>query len=297
MNGWDFSIFWQAGQAVLNGQDPYSVEAFYYPLPFASILALIALIPLATALIIWQISNFAMLVAAFRKKFWQWLFYLPVLHALSSGQNTLLWWFLASGLGRHWRGAIIGAFMTLKPQTAFLLLSWHLLDWLRHDRPIFFRWLALTLLLWGLPFMIRPGWVGDWLNAQSGGSMIETAGSSPGLFSLLRIAPGLWPVLIVIAIAVYIWGQFQSMPVARAAALLASPLGLFYEAMAIMGIAPAWLLVPLSLIATALSFATQTFIPYITLPLAVIGWDYRQRRQLESEQSANETSTDPAPEM
>ncbi|MBZ0300791.1 MAG: hypothetical protein K8J31_13660 [Anaerolineae bacterium] len=278
MNGWDFTIFWQAGQAILNGQNPYQVEAFYYPLPYAYGMIVIAVLPLAVALALWQVCNLGMLVLAFRKRFWQWLFYLPVLHGLSSGQNTLLWWFMASGLGRHWRGALLGALMTLKPQTAFLLLSWHLVDWLLHDRRTFLRWAALTALLWGSFLLVRPGWMNEWLGAQSNSAWIETAGSSPGLFSLLRLAPEIWPFLAVVAAVVYIWGQFQSVAVARATALMASPLGLFYETMALMGMAPAWLLVPLSLLATGLSFATVTFVPFLSLPLAVIGWSYYRRR-------------------
>ena len=293
MNGWDFSVFWQAGQAILQGQDPYSVEGFFYPLPFAYILILIALLPLSIAFAIWLVCNIAMLVIVFRRDFWKWLFYLPVLHTFSSGQNSLLWWFLALGLGRHWRGAIIGAFMTLKPQTALVLLSWHILDWLRHDRPTFMRWLCLTALIWSLPMLLRPDWISDWLEMSSGGIQ-QAAINSPGLFSLLRLMPDLWLLIVIIAIPLYIWGQFQSIPVARATALLASPLGLFYETMTLMGMAPAWLLVPLSLVATGFAFITHTFMPFLALPLVVIGWDYRQKRSIRTYIEDEDNSTAPA---
>lgn len=274
MGGWDFSIFWLAGQAILQGQNPYSVADFFNPLPFAYGCALFALFPQQIAFLIWLACNLVLLIICLRRRFWHWLLYVPMLHLFSSGQVELLWWAMERGLNRGWRAALLGALMTLKPQAALVLLSWHLLDWLRHDRPTLLRWLILTALLWGLPTLLNPAWIGEWRANLPPSTWQESAGNAPGLFSLLRLAPGIWPLLIVIAIIIYLWGQFRSKPVARAAAMLASPIGLFYSTLALMDTAPAWLLVPASVAATILSIVTNTFIPFAMLPVLVIVWHH-----------------------
>ncbi len=272
MAGWDFSIFWLAGQAILRGQTPYTVENFFSPLLFAYGFVPLALLPEQTALIVWLLCNLVLLIVCLRRPFWQWLLYVPMLHLFSSGQVELLWWAMERGINRGWRGAILGALMTLKPQAAIILLSWHLLDWLRHDRRTFIRWLGLTILLWGVPTLLSPTWIGDWQANLPISTWQESAGNAPGIFTLLRLLPDIWPVLLVIAAIIYVWGQFQSKPIARAAAMLASPVGLFYSTLALVDTAPARLLVPASIVATVISILTNTFIAYAALPVLVIIW-------------------------
>ena len=272
MGGWDFSIFWLAGQAILHGQSPYSVENFFSPLLFAYGFVPLALLPQQVAFFLWLFINLVILIVCLRRPFWKWLLYLPMIHLFSSGQVELLWWAMERAINRGWRGAILGALMTLKPQAAVILLSWHLLDWLRNDRRTLVRWLVLTVLLWGIPTLLSPSWLGDWRANLPTSTWQESAGNAPGIFSLLRLAPGIWPILLVIAAAIFIWGQFQSKPIARAAAMLASPVGLFYSTLALVDTAPAWLLVPASIIATILSMLTNTFIGFAALPVIVIIW-------------------------
>ena len=273
MNGWDFGILWAGGQAVLQGQDPYSVDYFYYPLPMAYALAILALLPQGAAYWLWLAFNLGLLVYFFRRKFWQWMLYVPILHLFSSGQMELFWWSMERWMGRHWRGALLGAVITLKPQTALLLLPWHLLDWLRHDRKMLLRWAGLTLLIWGLPLLWRPHWIAEWMRAVPPYDLLS-ASNTPGIFSLLRLWPALWPVLAVIAVIIGVWGQFQSKEIARATATLSSPLGLFYSTLALLGCAPAWLLTPLSLLVAGLSLWLRNFVPFMALPLAVLGWQW-----------------------
>jgi len=271
MNAWDFSILWQAGQALLSGQSPYSTPFFYYPLPFAYGMAIMALLPQKVSFGLWIAMNLFLLMAAFRKTFWHWLLYVPVLHMLSSGNVDLLFWAMERQMGRHWRGAILGALITLKPQVALLLLPWHILDWLRHDRLVLMRWLVITISLWGAPLVWDPSWVADWLQA-SPDLTLHTASNSPGLFSLLKIWPGIVIPISVVAVTFFTWGQAQGKETARACALLSSPIGLFYQTMALLGCAPAGMLVPVSLLAAMLSLLSGTFIPFALLPFVVIAW-------------------------
>lgn len=276
MNGWDFSILWDAGQAVLQGQDPYTVPHFFYPIHVAYIWAVFALLPTQVSFWIWISLNLGLLVLIFRKTFWQWLLYVPILHMMSSGQVDLFLWSLETGMQRSWRGVFWGAMITLKPQAALLLLPWHLLDWLYHDRKILLRWGMATILLWMAPLIWYPNWIAVWLNAAPSYTILS-ASNTPGLFSLLRLYPALWLALASIALVIFVWGQFQSKEIARAAAVFSSPLGLFYSVMALLGCAPAWILTPLSLLSAFLSLMTNTFIPFILLPLAVLGFQLWRR--------------------
>jgi len=285
MNGWDFSILWEAGRAVLSGQTPYSTAFFYYPLPFAYALAILALLPEKVSFGLWIVVNLLILVAAFRRTFWHWILYAPVLHMLSSGNVDLLFWAMERGLGRHWRGAILGALITLKPQVAVVLLPWHLLDWLRNDRSTLGRWVVLTTLLWTTPLVWHPSWLAEWLRASPDLSL-HAASNSPGLFSLLNAWPRLAIPLAIVAAALFAWGQFQGKETARASALLGSPIGLFYQTMAVLGCAPAPLLVPISLLAVVLSVASRTFIPFALLPLAVMAWHCPLVQKLRKERLA-----------
>lgn len=283
MNGWDFSVLWQAGQAVLSGQDPYQVNYFYYPLPFAYLCAFLAIFPEKVAFWGWITANVALLVYIYRRKFWQWMLYLPVLHMLSSGQVDLAFWGLERAIRTTWLGAFLAALITLKPQTALLLLPWHLVNWFRHDRIMLLRWSLITGLIWGLPLLWRPGWIGEWFQATQGISL-STASNSPGLFSLLRFWPAVWPLLVFVAGLVALWGVLQNKETARACMVLGSPVGLYYSTMALLGCAPAVWMTPLSLLAAGLSILTKTFIPFMLLPLAVLAWQ-AHRRRIESQQA------------
>lgn len=279
MNGWDFSILWAAGQAILHGQDPYGVAHFFYPLPFAYALAGLAWLPLPVAYYLWLAINLGLLVAFFRRRFWQWLLYVPIMHLFSSGQVGFAWWCMERGVGRHWRGAALAALMTFKPEMALWLLAWHLWDWLQHDRRTLLRWAGLTILLWGIPCIWRPGWIADWLHAAPAYGLLS-ASNAPGIFSLVRLWPAIWPLLAIVALAILVWGIRQREESVRAATMLATPLGLFYSTMALLDCAPAWLLTPASLLAAGLSLLTSTFIPFMILPLVVIAWHWQGNRSL-----------------
>src|SRR5690242_9077366 len=77
VNAYDFSINYFAGLLLLHGGDPYSNPLYRYPFPFTYFWALMALpgeqaMPLM--FIIWGVINVGMLIYAFRKDFWKWIF-------------------------------------------------------------------------------------------------------------------------------------------------------------------------------------------------------------------------------
>ncbi len=269
MGGYDFQVFWRAGRALLAGLSPYTVEGFFYPLPAAFFFVLFALFPKTVAFYGWLAFNLTLFFRRLGRRALAWLLYFPMIHFLSSGQLDLFLWLLARSLTRGVPSALAASVITLKPQVAFVVLPHSLVKWLREDRRTLAWFLGFTGLLWGGPTLLAPGWIRAWraavppLNAHS-------RSNAPGLWSLERLFPNITAVVLVLAVALFLWGLFQKREVAWAAAMLANPSGLFYTTILMMDAAPPWLLVPLSWLAVVLSLLGKHFVPWMLLPLAVL---------------------------
>ncbi len=118
-----------------------------------------------------------------------------------------------------------------------------------------------------------------------------TRSNTLGLWSLERLLPGAWPVLLALSAGVFLWGLFQIRPVGWAAAALANPSGMFYDLLVLMEAAPPWLLVPVSWVAVGLSLWWRTFVPWMLVPLAVILY-HRFQRPLRGEEGGGLTECD-----
>lgn len=269
MQRWDFNILWQAGHAVWLGHDPYSVEHFYYPLPAAYLFALLATVPQSTAFWAWLLLNMGLLAWKLRGRLPAWALYFPLLHFCSSGQVDLMLWLWGTSMSRGWLSALAAAVITLKPQVAFIMLPWILLRWLRTGRRTLALWFAITTLLWIGPLAVDPTWVRRWQAAIPAQTALSR-GNTPGIWSLEPVFPGIGPVLLIASTAIFVWGLHQERSVGWAAAALANPVGMFYDLLALMGAAPAWLLVPMSWVAVALSVWLRTFVPWMLVPVGVI---------------------------
>ncbi len=261
-------------------QDPYLVKNFYYPLPFAYLMAPLALLPQWPAFFLWLGVNLVLLFTLLRRRALHWLLYAPVLHQLSSGQIELVLWAMAQVLQTGWKSAMVGALITLKPQAALIYLPWHMIQWWRSDKRTFGWWLVFTALLWALPMLWQPKWLFHWLDAKPDVN-VASASNSPGIFSLLSIAPFAWPLVALVGLGIFIWGQWQRKEVARACAVLGSPLGLFYSTMPLLDCAPARWMVPASLAAAGLSLWVKNFIPFASLPILVMLWHLKLKSQAD----------------
>jgi hypothetical protein len=141
----DFHTFWEAGRAYLHGRDPYPLHVagpigradwFVYPAPVAALFAPLALLPYATAWVVFA----GLLLAATCASLWLLgvrdvrcyaaaLCALPVLKAVNLGAVTPL---LALGVAASWRlrdrevplAIAVGAVAVTK------LFLWPLLPWL-----------------------------------------------------------------------------------------------------------------------------------------------------------------------
>ncbi len=274
MLGFDFSVFWDTGRAILAGSDPYAVHLSAYPPAMAYLYTLFALVPFSLAYPIWCGLNVLFLLDTVRRKglirqFPAWLASTPSLFLLMTGQIDLLFlWFANFMSGSGWSAALAAALITLKPQAAFVLLPWLLLGWMRRERLQLLRWAGLCLLLHGFPLLFDPGIYQRWIQAvlQQPG---WRAPISSGLFLLTNLNIPAW-MLAIPAAAVAIWGLTRDEMTARTALLLAQPVGIWYEDILLLGAVSWKVYLPLTVVAFILSVLFQNSLPFLLIPLVVL---------------------------
>jgi hypothetical protein len=296
--GWDFSIFWEIGRAILEGRNPYAVEFSRYPPATAFFFALFGLLPFVVSFVVWSTLNVGLYLHGLRRarlgwKGLTWLLYTPFLFNLLTGQIDVIFWWAAFYLVKDsssapdtphktwdaWRPALAAAFLTLKPQLAAVLLPWYLVRWLRGERGLLWRWLGITALIHALPLLYDPGIYGRWLAALSGVSEMKM-GVSAGVFAFgLLGLPTL--LLAAVGLALAVWGLFQPEPTSRAAQLCAFPITIWYDDVLLTGIGPAWLMMPLSWVAFITAGMVQNSLPLVAISVAALGFRLFKKRQTE----------------
>jgi hypothetical protein len=299
MIGWDFSVFWEIGRAVLEGRGPYSVEFSRYPPAAALFFALFGLLPFLASYAAWSGIGVVVYVAELRRRGLRrsilgWLLYTPFLFNLLTGQLDIFFFWLAGFLApaqtdadlstrrRTWRSlwlpALAGALLTLKPQLAAVILPWHLLRWLRDDRRRLAGWVALSAVLHALPLLLDTGIYAQWLAALSGVGEMKM-GVSSGLFVFQAWNIPL-PVLVVAGLALAIWGLTRDEQTSRPAQLGAFPLTIWYDDVLLAGNGPALWLVPLSWAAFIGSYLVQNSLPLALIPAGTLVFRWIERRKV-----------------
>lgn len=279
MLGFDFSVFWETGRAVLQGVNPYAAHMANYPPAAVYMFAIFGLLPFAPSFAIWTGMNFVFLYDILRRRgllrqIPAWLAFTPTFFVLQSGQSDLLFFWLSVFLNENgWKAVLAAALITLKPQVALILLPWHLVRWLLHERKKLLAWVGVSLVLhltpllfdrliywhWFLQVKDSPGW----RMQQSSGVWLLTNFSS----SVLLAA-----VLGAAALAVSIWGLTRDEVTARAALLMAQPVGIWYEDVFLVGAVSWKLALPLSWAAFGLAVLFQNGAPMILLAGGVLAW-------------------------
>ncbi len=298
MLGADFYIFWEIGRAVLEGRSPYSVDVSRYPPAAALLFAVFGLLPYLVSFAVWCGISVVLYMHRLRRlnlgwKGLVWLGFTPFLFNLLTGQLDVIFWWAAMGLrpprsagvaepggesslsragqlAADWLPALAGAFLTLKPQLAAVVLPWYLARWLLRERGLLLRWLGLAVILNGLPLLYAPDIYGQWLARLSGVSEMKM-GVSGGIFVLGGWGLPTW-LLAGLGLALALWGLLQDELTSRAAQLCAFPVTIWYDDILLSGIGPAWLLVPLSWLAFIGAALGQSSIPFIAIPLGALGW-------------------------
>jgi hypothetical protein len=164
--------------------------------------------------------------------------------------------------------------ITLKPQVAFIVLPWFLLQWLLHQRRQLLGWAAGTLTLYALPLLADPSIYQKWLAAARGEASWRLA-ASPGVFALTNLNVPL-PGIGILAAAIVVFGLLPGRNdlFSKAAQLLALPAGLWYENVLLVGSTPWWLLVPVSWIAFVAGTQVHSNYPFVLIPLASFVWQW-----------------------
>ena len=290
MLGFDFYNFWNTGRAVLSGSGPYSVGDSFYPPAMAYLFTLLALLPFNLSFGIWTGANlilFRQSVLRFQKG-WQgiaWLAFAPTVFILVTGQIDIIFLWLAGFLACNgWKAVLAGVLVTLKPQVAFIVLPWFLVQWILRKRPYFYWWAAGTVTLHALPLLADPLIYQKWW-AAAGGESNWRMTASPGLFALTNLNIPLI-VIGILSVAVVVFGLLRNAMFSRTAQLLALPAGLWYENVLLIGSAPWWLLVPLSWVAFWAALQAHNNYPFVAILLASFVWQWAYMKEKTAQSQA-----------
>jgi hypothetical protein len=288
MVGFDFWGFWQTGQAVLGGLNPYAVQGAVYPPATTLLFALFAIVPFQFSYQIWTGINVILFLIVLQKKQPEvplkslkkmlWLGFSPVLFILFVGQLDIFFLWLASFLSfrtdtfrRGWGEVLCAALITLKPQIAFVVLPWWLLGLARRDRRTLLIWSFTTLILHLLPLGYDFSIYWKWKEALQAITDLRLH-NSPGFFSFSTIGVPFW-VLALPSVVVMAWGLLQNERIARSTLMLAMPMGFWYENVLLALDAPALWMVPVSWAAFFLAAVWKNSIPFLLIPLGFMLWN------------------------
>ena len=172
----DLIDLFKYGQMLLHGE--YFPR---YPLPAVGLFALLSLIPIQVAYILIVALSLLALVNLFKRRAVWCALYAPIGQCLIQGQvDVLCLWMLLRA------SPVSLALLTLKPQLFLFALPV-----LLKRRELWKPFVLWTVLLWGVPTLIYPQWIGQWLAGSNDGRLNGTSSS-------------LWPVpMFALALIVY----------------------------------------------------------------------------------------------
>jgi hypothetical protein len=276
--GYDFSIFWQLGRGILDGQSPYSLVEPHYPPAAILLFTLFAILPYLPSFAVWTGINFILYLNCLKRlkvNRWgyTWFLFVPTVFNFISGQLDIFYFWVALFLTQGgWKAALAGALLTTKPQIAFIALPWFLARWLLKDRRLLLRWTGLTLALHLLPLLYNLDIYAQWAGVVNG-EVDWRIYLTPGVFTLSNYNVT-WPVMAGLAAAISIWGLFQDHLTGWISQTLALPIGQWYDETLLVGSAPWWLAVPASWAAFGLSAIVQNAVPMAAIPVILLGWRF-----------------------
>lgn len=178
----DWYIFYRAGQALSEGISPFRVEGFFNPIQVAWLLSITTWIPFIFWVPLMIAASFLLIVLLTKRRAHWMLLSLPFIFGMIMGSLDVFLWVPARLFG-GWGLSLL----TLKPQLGLLFIPIQLLNWWFDEgqRRNIVNFLIATLLLWGIPTVIKPSWVTDWLDAlPTLSSRMHSAASFSG-FSIL----------------------------------------------------------------------------------------------------------------
>lgn len=201
-----------------------------YPLPSVGIFAALTLIP-------WQVGYYGLatlglfsMLVRLKRAVPLWVAYIPILQVILIGNLDLVWWGLWTT-----KLPIAYALLTLKPQLMLFAIP-EMIRWTRRQK---LSWLGWVAALWLPSWLVRPGWVGEWI--------ASVANYAPHISSNLFAAP--LGILIGGLLAIpLVWWITKRRPSFRPAALFLNP-GINSYNYALLSGQAHWIIIPASWIA------------------------------------------------
>lgn len=285
MLGKDFFVYWQIGRAVWSGLNPYAVPESLYPPAMLAVFAVMALPPFTVAFATWTGINVAVFTHSLArlvtdKRRLLWFAFPPVLFVLLTGQLDLLVLWASTFLARGgYAAAMATAFITLKPQAAFIVLPWYLLRWWKTDRGTLGKAVALSAAVHLAPLIAGPSLYSDWISSVRSQSAWRLE-ASPGLFALTGFGVP-WVPIAIVALAAAIWSLTRNRQTSWAAQLCALPSGLWYEGVFLSGVVPAALILPVAWLAFLAAAAWKVSWPLAVVPIVALARSARSPKPTE----------------
>jgi hypothetical protein len=206
----DWYIFYSAGEAVNHNISPYHVEGFINPIQVAWLLSFTTRIPFTVWVPLMISVSFLLIVLLARRRSHWILLSLPFVFGMAMGSLDAFLWVPARLLG-GWGLSLL----TLKPQLGVLWIPLQLLAWWREKnwRDIIYFSIA-SLVLWGVPTLIQPGWIKDWLAALPSISTRMSGAASFAGFSALTGFEWIYIALFMVVLIVLMVRKSKSFYVA-----------------------------------------------------------------------------------
>lgn len=177
----DWYIFYQSGKAVQNGISPYLVEGYLNPIQVAWVLSLTTYIPFSFWVIVMCSVAFVLIVILVKKRSHWVLLSFPFIFGLAMGSLDVFLWIPARLFG-GWALPLL----TLKPQIGVFVIPMQLMEWWRERNIKQLKLFLIGLiLLWGIPIIIQPTWLLDWIHALPSISMRMNLSASFAGFSAM----------------------------------------------------------------------------------------------------------------
>jgi len=158
------------------------------------------------------VVSFLLIVLLAKKRSHWMLLSLPFIFGMIMGSLDVILWVPARLFG-GWGLSLL----TLKPQLGIFLIPIQLLNWwFENKRRDIVNFLISTSLLWGIPTLIRPAWVKEWLSAlPTLSSRMHFAASFSG-FSALTGAEWVYVLLFGIVLTLFLIKRSQAFYVVAA---------------------------------------------------------------------------------
>ncbi len=194
----DWYIFYQAGKAIQNGVSPYLVEGYLNPIQVAWALSLTTFIPFGMWVAIMCGIAFVLIVILMKKRTHWVLLSFPFIFGLTMGSLDIFLWVPARLLG-GWGLPLL----TLKPQIGMFVIPLQLMEWWRgHNFKELKYFLISFTLLWGIPIIVQPTWVFDWIRALPTMSMRMNLAASFAGFSAVTGGEFFYGILFLVVLAI-----------------------------------------------------------------------------------------------